>query len=395
MSSLAGKQVAFTGRLSTMTRAEAIRYLEKAGAVFAKFPNKTTSFLVVGQADGPLGKNGKPSTKLRKTRELQKEKFEVQILTETEFLQSVGLEHLVEYLDQLYTVTQLKRILGVTTAELRSWVRQKLIHPAKVSRKLEWFDFKEVMIARTLHELTNSGTKLSTIKKSLEEMSNWLPDARKMLNQVEAYEPAGRLRIRLPDGEAASSDGQMLLGFSESRKANIKEFRLNHEDTADDWFEAGVLAEDSRNLDQAAEAYERALQIGGPQAETCFNLGNVLRVMNRKSEAVQRYLQVVEIDPEYVEAWNNLGIVLSDLNRLEKAIDAYKAALKYEPHYADAHWNLAETFEQLGRISHACQHWTAYLEEDPHSSASENVRLHLRDLETRDQDERQSGIKVT
>lgn len=76
----------------------------------------------------------------------------------------------------------------------------------------------------------------------------------------------------------------------------------------DSLFELGVSAEDNGDLRRAAQFYEKALLIGGPQEETSFNLGNVYYGLNRTSEAIQRYRQAVEIDPEYVEAWNNLGV---------------------------------------------------------------------------------------
>ena len=208
MSLFCGENVAITGRLCTMTRAEAIQHLEKIGALFASFPNRTTKYLVVGQADGPLGKNGKPSAKLRKARTMQNAGGKIKIISEAEFLNNVGRGHLVKYLDQLYTASQLKRIVGVRAAEIRVWTRQKLIHPAKVSHKLHWFDFKEVMLARSLHELTSSGVKLATITKSLNEMSKWLPGARAMLNQAESFTPKN-LRIRLANGKTASPDGEL------------------------------------------------------------------------------------------------------------------------------------------------------------------------------------------
>jgi tetratricopeptide (TPR) repeat protein len=216
-------------------------------------------------------------------------------------------------------------------------------------------------------------------------MSKWIPDVERMLLMLEASDESDEIRVRLPDGRMASPNGQFLLDFSEHSRSNrdtgkgrvVAEFQFSNSEAADRWFAAGVLAEEGGRNEEAVEAYERALLAGGPQAETCFNLGNSFYALDRKSEAAQRYLQAVELDSEYVEAWNNLGNALAGLNKPEEAARAYETALRFEPRYADAHWNLAETCEQLSRMEDAKRHWQAYLEEDPHSRSAEAVRRHL------------------
>ena len=392
---LSGEQISITGRFASMNRASAVEHLREAGGEYVEKPGRRTTVLVVGQADWPLKRDGRPTQNLQKARKLQQNDIPIQIITEIEFLQALGLSKQIEELHRLYTTAQLRRILGVSESQIRYWVRIGLLKPTRITRRLAWFDFQEVMRARALNSLTSSGVSTSRVKNSLEKMTSWLPEAKRMLVLLENYETDGQLRVRLPDGSTALPDGQLLLSFAETpgephavqpfvRQDTGEYFQLTDSTAVDRWFAAGVIAEENGNFREAEEDFERALLAGGPQAETCFNLGNVLYEQDRKAEAVQRFLQAVELDPEYIEAWNNLGSALADLDKPKEALRALRTALHFEPQYADAHWNMAQTYEYLGETDEARLHWLAYLEQDPNSSSAEEARQHLAELRDRD-----------
>ena len=135
--------------------------------------------------------------------------------------------------------------------------------------------------------------------------------------------------------------------------------------TPQEWSALGVAAEARGDWAEAERAYRQALLGGGPTAETCFNLANVLYSLGQYARSGERYRQVVELDPDFWEAWNNLGTVLSYDSDNEAAVAAYYRALALNPHYADAHYNLADTLEDLGRLPEAREHWLTYLELEP------------------------------
>ncbi len=392
---IAAKVVAITGRLTSMKRKKAAAELHNAGGRYIRKLSGPADMLGVGQAEWPLRRDGRPTQSLLRARRYQQGGSGIQIVAEIEFLQILGLRRLVDDLRRLYTTAQLQRMLSISESQLRSWVRMNFIRPARVSRRLNWYDLREVMLARTLHRLTTSGVKTAAIKRSLGEMSHWLPDARRMLVLLEAVESGDHLRVRLPDGRVAEPDGQFLFDFAENagveqngkpraaqvrRRQVLGEFQLSDPEAANRWFAAGIIAEEKGELGEAAEAYGRSLLAGGAVAETCFTLAGVFKRLGRRAEAVQRYLQAVEIDPEYVEAWYNLGCVLERLGRTEEAVLAYGTALKFEVSYTDARWNLAWALEKLGRFEQARMHWQAYLREDPYSRSADDVRRHLAEL---------------
>ena len=142
----------------------------------------------------------------------------------------------------------------------------------------------------------------------------------------------------------------------------------------------GISAEEDGNPDGAIEAYQRALSLGEPQPEVCFNLGNTFYSLGRIVEASASFAQATEIDPEYVEAWNNLGNTLAEIGKPDEAVPAYRRALSIEPGYADAHYNLGDTLATLNDLSGARRHWQAYLTQDPNSPWATRVRDRLAEL---------------
>jgi tetratricopeptide (TPR) repeat protein len=381
-----GIEIAIAGRLASMSRVEAIARIRQAGGRYARAPGPATALLVVGQAQWPLDRSGTPSRSLRRAGRLAESGQPIRIVSELDFLESLGLKQQLEDLNRLYTTVQMARLLELPVSRIRSWTRRGLIRPAKVEKRLSWFDFKEVRSAQALRRLVEAGVPLARIRKSLQQIASWLPDARGLLLQLESLAPEEMLSIRLAGGKVAAPDGQMLLNFRRGEAARPIPFRgcppaafeiKDRQQEAEAWFETGLEAEDQGRLADAAAAYGKSLEAGGSQPETQFNLGNVHYQSGRFAESAASFLKALELDQEYVECWNNLGNALAQLGKTSEAEKTYRRALQIEPRYPEAHSNLADVLQQLGRTEEARRHWEAYLKEDPHSSWAMEIRRRL------------------
>ncbi len=293
-----------------------------------------------------------------------------------------------------FTTAQLARILDLPPSEIRRWVRGGLLRPTRGDGRAAFFDFSDVATSRTVAGLVRAGVTTRRLKRSLCQISEWLPGADDVLLHLEAAGQGGGVRVRLRSGEAAEPTGQLLLDFAaEVDRARPAEERIVElrplpgaegrpdPDGAESWFDAGLHAEEAGAHEQAVDAYEQAIEHGADSAEVHYNLGNALCALGRAADAASSYLRAVERQPDYVAAWNNLGNALVDTGGAAEAVDAYRRALALDPHYADAHSNLAEACAQLGRTEEARQHWQAYLRADPHSSWAEQVRRKLLSLQ--------------
>lgn len=373
---LKGKQVAFTGRLASMTRAEAAKLIANHGGVFVTVVSRHTAFLVVGQEGLPLNSDGTLSNKLQKARELEG-KSAIHILSEEEFFERLGVTDSSAGVHRLFSTAQLCRLLRVPRDRLRSWINAGLIEPADTSQGVGLFDFQQVTGVKMLSDLAQSGVTSQQIRRSLEQLGRWLGDVDGPLSRLTRIEHDGPLLVRLDEGQLAEPSGQMHFDFSDSPAAVVAHPPSEPTADADDWWERGCDQEEAGRLHDAAASYRQALLAGGPKAEICFNLGNVLYALGQKAQASERFRQAVELDASFTEAWNNLGTVLLELSQFDEALAAYREAVKRRPDYADAHYNLADALEQLGAVAEARQHWKAYVHLEPTGQWANYARRRL------------------
>jgi predicted O-linked N-acetylglucosamine transferase (SPINDLY family) len=84
-------------------------------------------------------------------------------------------------------------------------------------------------------------------------------------------------------------------------------------------------------------------------ADAYNNMGNALQKQNKLEEAIEAYNKALGIKPDYVNAYYNIGIALQKQNKLEEATEAFNKALKIKPDYADART------QKLHQQAHMCK----------------------------------------
>jgi tetratricopeptide (TPR) repeat protein len=395
---LRGKQVAITGRLASMTRDQAGVWIRRLGGDLARAPSKKTSIVVVGEEAWPFRDKDRVPEGLEKAKRLQDEGCAVEVISERRFLEMLPLDDQGDGADfqRLYTTAQLSRILKVPGRRIRSWVRRGLIRPVRTVHRLDYFDFRQMTELKMLRELTEGGVTVEEIRKSLEQLKRWLPEAERSLARLSTLEGDPQILVRV-EGQLTEPSGQLRLDFDESDAADptpvaatvedaIADAEISLEPVADEpaidlsaaeRFEVAVELEEEGNLEEAAEAYAAALEAGGESAEIAFNLGNVLFALGRKPEAIERFEEALALDPKYVEAWNNLASVHAELENWTKAIESGCRAADLNYDYPDAHYNLAEAYHGAGRRQEAKRHARIYLKFDPHSEWAAGLREKL------------------
>jgi tetratricopeptide (TPR) repeat protein len=65
-------------------------------------------------------------------------------------------------------------------------------------------------------------------------------------------------------------------------------------------------------------------------------MGVTLKDQGKLDEAIDAYIKALSIKPEYAETYYNMGNALKDQGKLDEAIEAYTKALSIKPVYADA-----------------------------------------------------------
>jgi Flp pilus assembly protein TadD len=373
---LRGRTVCYAGRLVSMGHEEFVEVVTARGARYGRVDSK--GVIVVGEADWPLARPAGSSTdRLKAIDALEKKAAAgVTLIGESQFVERLGLDQHAKNLHQLFSTATLTHLLDISRERIRAWVKAGLVKPASTEHGVWHFDFRQVCAARTLTELSRSGIGLEKIRKSLARLLKWMPELEQPLEQLAALEKNGPLLVRLEAGELAEPDGQLHFEFTQQPPPGPMKLIAGPR-TAGEWAAQGLEQEREGYLEEAAASYRQSLLTGGPEAQTCLNLGNVLRALGNKPQALERYSQAVEIDSAFVDAWNNLGTLLVELERPHDAIAAFHRALAADAEDFRAHYNLADTLDELGLNDQARAHWEAYLRYDPQSQWGAHARRRL------------------
>ena len=240
----------------------------------------------------------------------------VEVLSETELWQRMGLVESQDHVQRLYTPAMLAELLEVPVSVIRRWHRRGLIVPAREVRRLAYFDFREVATARRLAELLSAGMSPAAIEARLDDVRRLLPDVERPLEQLSVIAEGKDLLLRQGDG-LVDSGGQRRFDFDasvddeqdvdtasvtatdmsdaarENDDAPVTEMKLpevarrelEQGDLAtldvDALMDLAADAEDDGEVARAIELYRTALSAGGPSADICFPHGRVALLPER------------------------------------------------------------------------------------------------------------------
>jgi len=288
---------------------------------------------------------------------------------------------------RLHTAAMLAELVGVSTAVIRRWQRRGWLEPAREVRRLAYFDFSEVATARRLQEVIAAGMTPAAIDKALTALARQLPHVQRPLAELSFVVHDKKLLVRQGDGLVepggqfhfdfdANESGELSVG-SEAAAAILAFTPRVTSATPDELLTAAGQLEEAGDTRAAAEMYRAALVAGGPKAETCFLLAELLYQMHDLPAARERYYMAIELDEDYVEARANLGCVLVELGELELAASAFEGAIAFHDDYADAHYHLARTLDALGRGDESLAHWREFLRLAPESPWADEAQQRL------------------
>ena len=124
-------------------------------------------------------------------------------------------------------------------------------------------------------------------------------------------------------------------------KQHSLEFGRNHLSTGALFFQRGYL-------DQAAVAFQQALDDDPTSAEAVYGIGSVYLNQNKNAAAREMFERCVKLQPTYPDtlpdAWNNLGVLATRENRVEEAINNFQQALQINPNHLLSLDNLGNAY---------------------------------------------------
>lgn len=228
-------------------------------------------------------------------------------------------------------------------------------------RDCEPFSFRDIILARKYQKLVTSGTNWADIARSVHRAGD--------VASLTALALHGHGReVYVRDGERLMElDGQGLLPLDSG------------EPDADVLFDAAETAEQDQEYAMAADLYGQYLACVPNDPVAAFNRANVLRAAGRLDDAAEAYTRAIKIDPAFAEAWFNYGSLLRETGRRDSARAHFTQAVALDPHYADPVYSLAALEYDAGDLPAARGYWARYLELDTQSEwakrASRGIQL--------------------
>ena len=163
-------------------------------------------------------------------------------------------------------------------------------------------------------------------------------------NAILEQEKAAKAELQKATSDQRSAAKQKLAELSDQA---AKEYQAAQQSVGEKdpnvhllWAKLGEAYDTANRNDEAAQAYQQAINAKPDVPGYYNNLGNVLARAGKIEEAKAAYTKSAELDPtNAATAWRNFGISLYNANRLADAIEPLQKSTELDPKNAQA-WYL-------------------------------------------------------
>lgn len=257
-----------------------------------------------------------------------------------------------------YSTVEVSHLIGLKPTQVRHFVRQKLLSPARGPGNQYNFSFRDVVLLRTAKSLLDASVTSRKTLRALRKMQNQLSDVRSLAS-LSVFVDGNNIVLREGPRVWNIETGQGHFDFSQDKQAAVKvigQQRFIHSNElddldSDDWYNLGLDLEEIGG-EKAVDAYYRAIDLDTTNADAHVNLGRLFQLRGNLKDAKRHYHQAIKAQPEHQLAHYNLGTIFDELDEVDTAQDYYHQA----PGVPDAHFNLARIFEICGDELSALRH---------------------------------------
>jgi tetratricopeptide (TPR) repeat protein len=297
---------------------------------------------------------------------------------------SAEVETSREPISDLFTRSEIARLLRVTPTRLRTLDRAGVVSPSGRRRGRRAYTFADVIQLRTAQGLLDRNVRLRDVTRAVTALRKSLPTVMKPLAELRIVSDGRSVVVHTQEGSFEPLTGQMVLDL-QVRRLREDVVRVLRPSAGKDraraayelYLKASQLDEDPATMDGAEQLYRRAVELDPWLTIAYTNLGNI-RFRRQDAEGAEAlYRKALEIDPRQPEAQYNLGYLTLERGEAEQSIPLFVGALEADPKFADAYFNLAMAYEQSGQADKAQPYWRSYIQLEPHGTWSDIARRHL------------------
>jgi tetratricopeptide (TPR) repeat protein len=130
----------------------------------------------------------------------------------------------------------------------------------------------------------------------------------------------------------------------------------------------GHLMESRGKLDEAVDAYTRALARRPDDASLYYDRGVAFGRQGHWDDAIADYTQAIEHDAAMARAYNNRAAAYAHQRRFDAAVADFTKAISLDSKSALAYRNRGLAYHDLGQIAPSIEDYTVAIRLDPHDS---------------------------
>jgi tetratricopeptide (TPR) repeat protein len=277
-----------------------------------------------------------------------------------------------------YTRNEVERMMGVSRRELDYWTRLRLVLP-RARWGERFFNFSDLVALETIKRLAARKVPARRIRRAVNLLQNELGSPGTPLSKLRISTNGKQVVVHPPMPAAHPFEpltGQFVLNFETSDLADKVHAMASR--SAEEWFEFGMMCDTkSESLEQAAQAYRKAVEAAPDWVEARINLGTAMYQLGQMEKAHEHFSRAVELEPDNALAEFNLGCVLEQMARTPEAIQHLVNAVELLPSLADAHLNLALAYEKDRQPQNALRHLSLYVRYEPHGPWADFARSRI------------------
>lgn len=289
-----------------------------------------------------------------------------------------------EPLTDLFTLTEIARLLNFPPTRLRTLDRAGVVSPSGRRRGRRAYTFSDLIALRTAKSLLEQRVRLRDVTRAVQALKRSLPKVTKPLQELRIVSDGQRVIVRTQDGAFEPLTGQMLLDLEvKSLRDDVVRVlrpsagRERARTAYELYLKASQLDEDPVTMDEAERLYSQAIQLDPWLGIAYTNLGNIRFRRQDTEGAEQLYRKALEIDGRQPEAQYNLGYVMLERGQPQLSIPLFLGAIEADPKFSDAYFNLAMAYEQIGESQKARPFWKSYIGLEPSGTWTEIAKRHL------------------
>lgn len=117
--------------------------------------------------------------------------------------------------------------------------------------------------------------------------------------------------------------------------------------------EKGLILEELGRIDEAQEAYQKAIDLDSYFPDSFTNLANIYQSKKMFTQAEDNYKRALSLDNNFLNAHHNLASLLYKQDRKTESLEHYRSALLINPQHISTLYNLAVILEEMGEYTEA------------------------------------------